>query len=132
MHAASLNAAEAATATSATADRAGGREATEKAGRANTDKPKAPEEGAVAAGEVAAPREKILHRETARRSLSSSELALTVEETEQIARDHQLRWVKMLVRDNLHVGALVVHCTHTYHVGFEYQQQSKMVQLLLS
>lgn len=77
--------------------RAARAEAMEKEAEAAADKAEAWRRVAVASAEVAAAREKAL-REASRGSVLTAELQQTKEEMEQVARQQQLRRVKILVR----------------------------------
>ncbi|CAB1113805.1 unnamed protein product [Ectocarpus sp. CCAP 1310/34] len=100
LHAASLSAAEGASAAATAAARAARAEAMEKEAKAATEKAEAWRRAAVASVEVAEAREKA-QREAARGSELASELQLKVKDTEEVAREHRLHRLKMLVRDSL-------------------------------
>lgn len=97
LHAASLSAAEGASASATAMARAARAEAMEKEAEAAADKAEAWRRAAAASAEVAAAREKAL-REASRGSVLTAELQQTKEEMEQVARQQQLRRVKILVR----------------------------------
>ncbi|CBN77476.1 hypothetical protein Esi_0059_0111 [Ectocarpus siliculosus] len=96
LHAASLSAAEGASAAATAAARAARAEAMEKEAKAAADKAEAWRRAAAASVEVAEAREKA-QREAARGSELASELQLKVKDTEEVAREHQLHRLKMLI-----------------------------------
>lgn len=97
MHAASISAAEGASATATALARATRAEAMEKEAQAATDKAEALRKAADASAEVAAAREQV-QRETARGSVLTVELKNKEKEMSHVEQRHQLRRLKMLVR----------------------------------
>lgn len=97
LHAASLSAAEGASASATAVARAARAEAIEKKAVAAAEKAEAWSRAAAASAEVAEEREKA-QREAARGSDLTAELQQRKEEMEQVARQQQLRRIKMLVR----------------------------------
>lgn len=98
LQAASLSTAEGASATSTAVARAARAEAMEKEAAAAADKAEAWRRAAAASAEVAEATEKA-QRETARGSVLAVELKLKERENKNMAREHQLRRLKMLVRE---------------------------------
>ncbi|CAN0449059.1 unnamed protein product, partial [Ectocarpus sp. 12 AP-2014] len=96
LHAASLSAAEGASAAATAAARAARAEAMEKEAKSAADKAEAWRRAAVASVEVAEARERA-QREAARGSMLASELQLKVKDTEEALREHQLRRLKILI-----------------------------------
>lgn len=97
MHAASLSAVEVATMSAPAAARAAREEVLENAARVAVDMNEVPGKLPAADAEVEAERERT-GQDTALGSLLAPELVLKAKETERVAREHQLRWVKLLVR----------------------------------
>ncbi|CAM9376100.1 unnamed protein product [Scytosiphon promiscuus] len=127
MHAARLNAAETAKAATRAIARAAGEEVAETVARANTQEAKAPKTGAVAISELAAAAEE-RRQDTARGSMSAPELTVKVQETDREAREHQLRWINILVRrckscradtvfSSLAVRTISLRCSYLYVSG---------------
>lgn len=96
MHAASLSAAEGASAAATAHARAARAEAMEKEARAATEKAEAWRKAADASAQVAAAREQA-QRATARESVLTAELKSNEEDMSRVERHHQLRRTKMLV-----------------------------------
>eukprot|EP00752_Nemacystus_decipiens_P010863 g9658.t1 len=96
LHAASLSAAEGASASATAAARAARAEAVEKEAAAAAEKAEAWRRAAAASAEVAKAKEKA-QREAARRFVMGTELHQSKEEMEQVVRQQQLRRMKMLV-----------------------------------
>lgn len=97
LHAASLSAAEGASSAATATARAARAEAIEKEAKAAADKAEARRRAAAASVEVAEAREKA-QRETARGSVLEAEQMLKKRGKENMAREHQLRRLKMMVR----------------------------------
>eukprot|EP00903_Cladosiphon_okamuranus_P014747 g13665.t1 len=95
LHAASLSAAEGASASATAVARAARAEAMEKEAAATAEKAEAWRRAAAASAEVAEAREKAL-REAARGSSLAAELHESKEEMQQVARHQQLRRLKIL------------------------------------
>ncbi|CAM9582087.1 unnamed protein product [Ectocarpus fasciculatus] len=96
LHAASLSAAEGASAAATAAARAARAEAMEKEAEAAADKAESSRRAAAASAEVAAAKEQA-QLETSRGSELASELQLKVKDREEVVREHQLRRIKMLI-----------------------------------
>ncbi|CAM9574872.1 unnamed protein product [Pylaiella littoralis] len=96
LHAASLSAAEGASAAATAVARAARAEAMEKEAQAAPDKAEAWRRAAAASAEVAEAREKA-QREAARESFITAELDQRIAEMEQVAREQKLRRMKMLI-----------------------------------
>lgn len=99
LHAASLCAAEGASAAACAKARAARTEAMEKEAEAAAEKAEAWRRAAVASAEVAAAREQA-KRSSLGVSMLTAELKEREADTAQMAREHQLRRMKMLVRVN--------------------------------
>ncbi|CAN0273392.1 unnamed protein product, partial [Ectocarpus sp. 12 AP-2014] len=132
LHAASLSAAEEASAAAATAAaRAARAEAMEKEAEAAAEKAEAWKRAAAASVEVAEAQEKA-QREAARGSTLASELQLNIQDKEEALRQHQQRRTKMLVRNSRCCIPPHVHGTFQYSRVYGIWEQCRVVFLVSS